>query len=182
MPNLCSYVMHVKGTPEAIDEMERRLTDYDHTPHFWRVFEADRSDGEIDPATGERVTEFYGTCAWSVRSCMMDDDPLCYASEFASQGKSTSLHKSATELGVDIEVYSTEEGCGFAEHYLYTRAGTTAVDESTDYAEFYWDRDECPTFKDFIEMHELEDAGLDERDWKDEEFVPVGGYEENWAF
>lgn len=182
MPNLCAYAMRVKGTPEAIDEMHKRLTDYEHTPHFWRVFEAERSDAVTETDDGETVTEFYGTCAWSVNSCMLDNNPLCYANEYAEEGKSTSLEKSAKELGIDIEVYSEEGGNGFAEHYLYTRDGSKTIEEETDFEEFYWDRDEFPTFDEFIEEYGLEDAGLSEEDFEDEEFVGVGGYEENWAF
>jgi hypothetical protein len=181
MPNICTYSMRVKGTPEAIDELAKRLTDYSHAPHFWRIFDAERCDSPLED-NGELLTGFYGSCAWSVRSCMMDDSPLCYACEFASEGKSTSLDKTARELGIDIEVYSEEVGCGFAEHYLYTRDGSKAVAETTDCEEYYWDRDEFPTFADFIAENGLEDAGISEEDMNGEDFITIGGYEENWSF
>lgn len=181
MPNICTYSMRVKGTPEAIDEMTKRLTDYDHTPHFWRVFDAEHCDNPLGN-DGEMVTEFYGSCAWSVHACMMDNDPLCYACEYADEGKSTSLDKTATELGIDIEVYSEEIGCAFAEHYLYTRDGSKAIAETTNRDEYFWDRDEFPTFAEFIAENGLENAGISEEDMEGEDYITIGGYEENWSF
>lgn len=181
MPNICSYAMHAKGTPSAIDELTERLTNYGHTPHFWRVFDTERCDNPLGD-DGEMVTEFYGSCAWSVRSCMMDDDPLCYACEFASEGKSTSLDKTARELGIDIEVYADEPAIGFSEHYLYTRDGSKEVAETTDLDEYFWDRDEFPTFAEFVAENGLEGADISEEDMADEDYVTIGGYEENWSF
>lgn len=183
MPNYCSYTMRVKGTCEAIDEMEKRLTDYDHTPHFWRVFEAYRVDDVSPVAEGDdadMVTEFSGDCAWSVHSCMCEGEAT-YATDYADQGKSTSLEKTAEELGLDIEVYSEEPSIGFAEHYLYMRDGTKVEDE-TDLTEIWWDRDEYPTFEELNNEYDLTANGITEESFGDEEYVSIGGYDYNWVF
>ena len=189
MPNYCHYTMRVRGSYEAIDEMERRLTDYDHTPHFWRVFEADRVDEPSRQGDGsaDMVAEFDGTCAWSVNACMCDG-PLTYAGDFSKNPETapccTSLAKTAEELGIDIEVFSEEPGMGFAEHYRYLR-GEAPIEEETEYREIFWDRYEHATFAEFDEACGVSELGLTEEDFHDEdgeEYAIIGGYERNWAF
>jgi len=181
MPNYCNYAMRVKGSHEAIDEMEKRLTDYDHTPHFWRVFEADRTDDVAPAGDGaDMVTEFNGYCAWSVHTCM-NEGPASYATDFADQGKSTSLAKTAKDLGLEIEVFSEEPGIGFAEHYLYLNDGT-AIEDETEFEEVWWDRDEYETFADLDAEYGLTARGITEEKFGDEDYVSIGGYEWDWAF
>ena len=183
MPNYCHYTMRVRGSYEAIDEMERRLTDYDHTPHFWRVFEADRVDEPSRQGDGsaDMVAEFDGTCAWSVNACMCDG-PLTYAGDFSKNPETapccTSLAKTAEELGIDIEVFSEEPGMGFAEHFLYDNEGTVLIEDTVDFYEVWWDRDEYPTFAEFAKNEET--YGLTEKDFGDEDYATVGGFD--WEF
>lgn len=171
MPNYCSYAMRVKGTPEAIDEVQARLTDYDHRPHFWRVFEADRTE------TSKGVAEFSGSCAWSVYSCMCEG-PSTYASQAEDPATVTSLQKTAAELHVEIEVFSEEPGVEFAEHFLYGADGTAFIEDETEFHEIWWDRDDYPTFEEFAAENDT--YGLTEKDFGDEDYATVGGYD--WEF
>lgn len=183
MPNYCSYAMRVKGSCEAIDEIEKRLTDYDHTPHFWQVFEAMRTD-EASPVKdgddADMISEFVGSCAWSVRTCM-NEGPASYATDFEDRGQSTSLAKTAAELGLEIEVFSEEPGIGFAEHYLYLNDGT-AIEDETEFEEVWWDRDKYPTFAELDEAYGLTERGITAESFGDEDYAGIGGYEWDWAF
>ena len=167
MANNCFYELHIKGSAEAIDEMERRLTDYDHRPHFGRVFSAERTE------IGEGVARFNGSCAWSVNFCLVDpleseDDPT----------EITSLAKTAAELHAEIEVFSEVENGESMEHYRYSADGTAIAEESVDCYEVCWDRDEYPTFAEFAKNEET--YGLSEKDFGDEEYVTIGELE--WKF
>jgi len=166
--------MRVRGSYEAIDEVEKRLKDYDHNPHFWRVFEADRTDDVSDAGDADMVTEFSGTCAWSVFSCMCKGDGT-YANDH--DGENTSLQETALELGCDIEVYSEEPGIGFAEHYLYTGDGKTAIEEEREYEEFFLDDS---TFEEMDEQYGLTEKGLSESDFEDG-VASIGGFEWIWT-
>lgn len=182
MPNYCTYSLRAKGTPKAIDELEARLTDYDHTPHFWRVFEAIRSDDDPDGKAGEDdvvVAQFDGSCAWSVYSCMCEGEHT-YASDHGTPETATSLHKTAKELGLEIEVFSEEPGIGFAEHFHYGADGGVIADETCDFEEVWWDRDEYPTFDEFAEENDT--CGLTEEDFGEEEYASVGGFGWDFAF
>ena len=171
MPNLCSYALRIKGTPEAIAEMEARLTDYDHKPHFWRVFEAYRTE------IADGVVEFSGTCAWSVASCMCEGAGT-YADSAEDRSAVTSLAKTAKELHATIEVFSEEPGCAFSEHFLYDNEGTALIEDTVDFYEVWWDRDEYPTFAEFAKNEET--YGLTEKDFGDEDYATVGGFD--WEF
>ena len=171
MANECVYTLRIKGTAEAIDEMERRLTDYDHRPHFWRVFSADRND------VGEGVAQFSGTCAWSVASCMCEGE-MTYAGMAEDKSAATSLAETAAELRAEIEVFSGEPEMGFAEHYRYAADGSAIVEETVDFYEVWWDRDEYPTFAEFAKNEET--YGLTEKDFGDEDYATVGGFD--WEF
>ena len=183
MPNYCDYAMRVKGTYEAIDEMEKRLTDYDHTPHFWRVFEANRTDGISEVPEGDdadMVTEFSGTCAWSVFSCMCKGKGT-YANDCTDKSVTTSLSETAKELELEIEVYSEEPGIGFAEHYLYLTDGT-AVEDETPFEEIWWDRETYGTFAELDAEYNLSERDITEESFGDEDYVTIGGYEWCWTF
>lgn len=184
MPNYCNYAMRVKGSVESIDEMEKRLKDYDNKPHFWRVFDADRTDDVSavpDGDDADMVTEFSGYCAWSVFSCMCEGEGT-YATDFADKGVSTSLSKTAKELGLEIEVYSEEPAIGFAEHFRYDANGNALAEDETEYEEVWWDRDEYETFADLDAEYGLTERGVSEEQFGDEDWVGIGGYEWEWAF
>ena len=166
MPNLCDYEMKIRGNIDDVREFYERMINYDHKPHFWRVFSADITDVSDSVLTheesesrkmGEEGTderkEFWdsvkkdikndvvsvyisGYCAWSVETCMGESG---YAKNCPED--STSLQESSEELHLMIEVYSKESGMEFAEHYLYDK-GKEVENEERDYEEFWYDESE----------------------------------------
>ncbi len=106
--------------------------------HFYRVFEV--YPGDIEPADGNWETVLFGNCAWSVLCCMIDSPSSYYATnrDQPLREHSTTLEKESQELDLDIEVYSSEPGMEFAEHYLISR-GEIIKDECFDYEEFCLD-------------------------------------------
>lgn len=166
MPNYCDYEMKVRGNIDDVQEFYERMINYDHKPHFWRVFSADIYDISDSALTHEeskigktgeegagKRNEFWdsvkkdikndvvsvkisGYCAWSVETCMGESG---YAKDCPED--STSLQESSEELHLMIEVYSREPGMGFAEHYLYNN-GEEIENETADYEEFCYDEGE----------------------------------------
>lgn len=178
MANLCSYEMRVKGTPEAVDEMELRLTDPDHAPRFRRVTDTVRTDEKRD---GDLlVTSFSGACAWSVATCMLES-PLSYASS-EEANVTTSLCQTASELGLEIEVYADEISSELAEHYHYAADGTVLAEEEARIEEVWWDRDYYQSFEELSEDYDLAERGITEADFEGEESICIGGFDMNWAF
>ena len=172
MPNLCSYLLKVKGSKENCEKFHAIMEDYDLPKHFWRVFEADIFNEE--ETEDGYVMEIGGSCAWSVRSCMCKG-VFTYANEHPDNG--TSLLEQSLELGLEIEVYSEECGVGFMEHYHY-KNGEELENECEDYTTFWWDRDEHSTFEEFCKEYNL--SGITENDLNDNDEYCVGGFE--WVF
>ena len=103
--------------------------------HFYRVFEV--YPGDIEPVDDNWETIVSGNCAWSVLCCMTDDRSSCYSYNMNQPllEHSTTLQKESQELNLYIEVFSSEPGMEFAEHYLISR-GEVIKDECYDYHEY----------------------------------------------
>ena len=133
MPNICSYEMRVIGTKENLDKLVKVLqNDYqvgnkNNKLHMYRVFEADVYD-EKYLSDNSYEYSIYGTCAWSVASCMTDRNSSYYADYHNKDVNATCLRELSEKLNLMIEVYSTEEGMGFQEHYFFDK-GSVAIDE-----------------------------------------------------
>lgn len=115
--------------------------DYDaftNTKHFWRIGFADVYYETEDNINDIKFVYICGDCAWSVHSCMRrglgtyakDDDE-----------HSTSLAEQSELLNLEIEVFSSEPGVGFQEHYLY-KNGEETIDDVEDYTETYFENEE----------------------------------------
>lgn len=165
MPNICDFVMKVIGQEKDIDEFVL-LRNYDTPNHFYRIFDLDeQSRDTLDD--GRVAVVFDGSCAWSVHSCCIEGYPN--EDLFALHSK---------RLSLEIEVYSTEMGMAFAEHYLY-KYGECIVDEVEDYCAFYWDRDSYPDIKDAIKDGEIPED-LTEKDFDDDDGYHIEGGFGNW--
>jgi hypothetical protein len=70
----------------------------------------------------------------------MLEGPHTYFDDLSQREDSrvTSLYRESERLGLDIEVYSTEIGVGFSEHYIISN-GDEIVNEESDYAEYFYD-------------------------------------------
>ena len=128
MPNYCYYEMKVVGNDDNIDELISMMT-YNHpTYHFHRVFEADVYD------RGEGYALISGDVAWSIYSAM-----LCLLGGCESTGKEYTFISNVSKLlHLEIEIFSSEPGEEFQEHYIFNN-GKTVLSDRVDYIEYYFD-------------------------------------------
>ena len=168
MANDCNFDLLAKGRKEDLEKLKEWLeSDYHYfindkgepcyeggEHHFWRIFDF---DGEIYEEDHEKyVLSGYGTCAWSVYCCMIRDnamgtyylrsgDPL----DPLRQKHEIDLLEASRLLNLSVEIFASEPGCGFAEHYLISD-GKFDINDQTDYLEFY--------FEDYDSKEEAEKA------------------------
>ena len=164
MANYCQYEMKIKGTRENCEQWLKRMRSYDEPNHFFRLFKP-VCITEEGGSGSEHYMILYGDCAWSLESC-------CRTSGY-SGGKDL-FAENSRELNITMEAYSEEPGIGFQEHFIY-RNGECIADECVDWAEWYWDKSEYPSFELFKRYNTLPD-GVTENDF-DEGFYQFGGFQ-----
>ena len=173
MANNCLYEMRVVGKKENVEEFVKILK-YEVKDHWLsRIFSAYDENWE-NLKDGRVVCSIYGDCAWSVHSCMFSG----YGSYFGDgadlkDGQSTAGIESK-RLGLEIEIYSTEPGIGFAEHYLI-KNGEVLINDETDYAEYWYEPSEWDSFEEFKKEYGLPDD-VEEDDIVDGTYYE-GGYD-----
>ncbi|MBR0420293.1 MAG: hypothetical protein IJI66_14120 [Erysipelotrichaceae bacterium] len=109
--------------------------------HLYRVFEAYLNE-EYENDDGKYLMWITGYCAWSIYCCMFEG-PFSYYTdckrddEFAElrNEHATSVPTLSKELGLEIEIFSSEPGCCFAEHYL-VKDGDIVANEEYEYNEY----------------------------------------------
>lgn len=181
MPNFCCYEMKVRGKEEAVEEFidiiqaKYQIKDgvCSHERHFWRVFEANVIDKHFENGVG--YAEIDGDCAWSVYSCMCEGDNT-YNNDCPNLG-GTTLQKESERLNISIEVYSSENGCAFQEHYIYD-CGECIVEDCVEWGEYCTD--------DFDSVEDLNaeygtNFTQEEFENADDGYISVGGFG-NWSF
>lgn len=175
MPNICDYEMRVVGRAPDVDAFVRLLqADYDEFPkHFWRVFSAEIYNEIESVSDGTKTVDIIGDCAWSVHACMREG---AGSYMWGEPNESTSLREQSELLHLQIEVFSSEPGMCFQEHYLY-EFGEEIEDECVEYCETYFEDE-----KDFNERKA--NGGLDGYTWDDVDengVIKSGGFGE-WSF
>lgn len=145
MPNLCDFSIMVKGKPKDLEIVKLIFkadysyssgkldycTEVSHLFRTWTDFEA------IDEDVSEGYLSLCGYCAWSVSTCMLEGGGTYYERMKNYQNfKGTSLLRISKEYNVDIEVYSSECGMCFQEHYLI-KNGELLIDECVEWFEEY---------------------------------------------
>ncbi|MDO4469832.1 MAG: hypothetical protein Q4C84_08315 [Bacillota bacterium] len=108
MANDCQYEMKIKGTKSNCKEWLKKMQSYDEKNHFWRIFEAEVYDE--DGSEEDYYMVIAGDCAWSLESC-------CRASGYSDGIDLFEIN--TKELALEMEVYSSEPGLCFEEHYHY---------------------------------------------------------------
>lgn len=205
MPNWCNYQAHIKGKKEAVLKLAEWLQanyKYSRDDGLPPVYvERDGKEIPTEHHIGYRVFDFYienygdeedgfalwgcGDCAWSVMSCMFNLGIGCYMSDkgLPQESKSISINDACKELGVSIEIYSTEPGCAFAEHYLINSEGETVINEETEYYELWFGNVEGDDYADYLKYCESEDFEPDitKEEWDEmiangEESIVKGGF------
>lgn len=172
MPNYCYYEMKVIGSDDAIDELISMMK-YSHpTHHFYRAFEADVYE------RGENYAFISGDVAWSINCAM-----FCYIGYCNGTDKQFDFISNVSErLQLEIEIFSSEPGIGFQEHYLI-RCGEMIIDDCKDYSEYYFDEYYYKgntyedKFADFIEKSGLK---ISPDDLDENGYYHYGGIE-NWC-
>ena len=107
--------------------------------------------------------EVSGYCAWSVLAAMRDWN-----------GRHPSLESETERLGLLVEFYSSESGCGFQEHCIIDK-GNVVISECIDYEE-HW-IEEFDSVKEYNEEY-----GTDfTEDMVQDGYVYIGGYGDEYG-
>lgn len=165
MPNLCDYLMRIKGNKENVYEFHKRMGDYEAPNHLWRMFETDICE-ERDNGDGTITIDVGGSCAWSIETC-------CRASGYS--GGIDLLEVNSRELNLEIESWSDESGMCFQEHYLY-KNGECLIDDCVDWTELYYDEYEYESFENFKKTYNIPND-VTEDDLDDGCYYHFGGFD-----
>lgn len=175
MANHADYEAQIKGTKENVLKVfdTFKQIDYDKGPHMYRIFEANDAGEPIQVDDGEFILGISGYCAWSIYSCMFP------SSLYFARGLSPNAVDILTlskQYDVQVEMYSAEPGMGFQEHYYIDKGELVIDDIAEDYTSVYMD-----AYKSVDEIFEDLGVRISEEQFKNEEFVDIGGFE-NWHF
>ena len=170
MSNLCLFSMRVTGKPEAILEVNDRLTTQDYTkPHFARIAEVYFSNEDTYQTDGYGL--FDGGCDWSVLIAMMNEPEISTYSRVKQQNPGcpvVNIVDESKRLDVMIEIYSVESN--FAEHFLVDN-GDLIVEDSVDYTEV--DPSEYDSVDDIYDELGIT---ITQEQFDKQEPVEIGGY------
>ena len=109
MPNICLYSMCVKGKRKNVEEFIKVIkADYNYNTmqfsydrHLFRVFEAHYEEIE-SLGRGMCQAVISGDCAWSVSSCMFNNNPISYYArlkrEYGDNFRGTTLPLESTGI------------------------------------------------------------------------------------
>lgn len=175
MPNFANYQAQIKGAKENVLKVfdAFKQEKYEDGPHMYRIFEANADDEPVQVDDGEFILGISGYCAWSIHSCMFPD------SLYFTKGTSPNAVDILTlseQHQVQVEMYSEEPGVGFQEHYYINRGELVIDDIAEDYTSVYMD-----AYESVDEIFEDLGVRISEEQFKNEEFVDIGGFE-NWNF
>lgn len=129
MANNCDFSMRITGGEAEIKELISMLRwegDFKENG-LGRVYSFD-VDSDVLPTDLADVYQVdgFGDCAWSVLTAMCTE----------YREGAPSLESETKRLGLVVEVYSSEPGCQFQEHYLFVK-GDVICSECVDYQE-HW--------------------------------------------
>lgn len=153
----CRFLMHARGTQASIDElMNRMLARGRHAPRLRSVHSATVAplDGDrgMPDEEGRLTVLIEGVCSCSLEGSMCRDEQTTYIRSFGWGGTiggtsapvagETTLERTATETGTDIEAYSfdvdVDDGDIVWEHAWYSADGSVSVLEDTDELRDEW--------------------------------------------
>lgn len=148
MANLCDFSMMIVGKKENIDLFHKMMTQNGTT---WMGRGAEAEIYFIDEEDGKCRAEINGWCKWSVEAAMVNNaiSMRTHPEKWSGHGKDDNgndlrfitLFEACKELDLDMEVYSSEPGCEFQEHYLF-RDGELEISECVHYTEEYNEEDD----------------------------------------
>ena len=169
MAYYCEYQMKVMGSNDAMKELISMMT-YEHPVYqFYRVFSADVYE------IGDGYVCICGDVAWSINSAMRSCEGTC-----SGTGKQFAMIDKVSEhLNLEIEIFSSEPGIGFQEHFLF-RKGEAIINNCEDSMCYWFDEaqyDGTTREKRFAEFIEERGINISIDDLDDNDEFHVGGIE-----
>lgn len=165
--NICDYEMKVKGSAVSVEKFfdAMRWRGEYVSSGVGRVFYAEVIETEAVPEG--TLCYIVGECAWSVLSAMRKAE--------------NRLEVISKNLGLKIEVYSSECGCRFMEHFAVDK-GEILCDDCFDWVQIY----EEDIDDDFWESQEAKDNGITKENYKNyidaDGYLSVGGVVRTWDY
>lgn len=190
MANLCNYDLYATGKKEALEKFSRMMKWKEKPAVDGSMYCADMfSEKSVDNGDGTYTQHFSSATRWSVQHGMVDR---------ADDDERVSLPTAARMLGLEVEIWSDESGCCFAEHIVVNEDGGYSI-ECEDYYEIYADglaeqlekAEEDITADDlrahlegFVDREALEGLDMEEvlSRLKENGTVSIGGFEQNSDF
>lgn len=190
MANLCCYDLYATGTEENLEKFARMMEWKEKPAVDGSMYCADMySEKPTDNGDGTFTQHFSSATCWSVQHGMIDR---------ADDDERISLPAAARMLGLEVEIWSDESGCCFAEHIVVNEDGGYSI-ECEDYYEIYADGlaeqlgkdEESMTADDlrahlegFVDREALEGLDMDAvlSRLKENGTVSIGGFEQNSDF
>lgn len=126
MANNCLFDMRISGKRENALELIKMMQwkgEYEHNG-LGRIFSCETPYKFEEYKDGYGHIDVFGDCAWSVLCAMM------------AGYREISLESETKRLNLVVEVYSSEPGCCFQEHFVIDR-GCVLTSECVDYEE-HW--------------------------------------------
>ena len=134
MANDCFYSLKAKGNAKDLTRLLNIPRNEDREYALSRIFSAEL--GKLK----EDTILINGTVAWSVSSCMFDeemfDEEISYIAQYGSKFrdsetlKRTTIDRLAKLLHIKVEIWSEEYEVGFQEHYIVNEYGEIELNES----------------------------------------------------
>ena len=196
MANSCDFEMKVKGKGENVRELikliEDNALDVSEERCFGGWIDNIMFDIEYNPSEKTCIGIITGECKWSVLLSLLGAEGS-YFDKMKNDGDEsnvTCLEIESQRLGVEIEIYSSEYGVGFEEHFLI-RNGVLEINECIKawklYKYYFEDEDASDEFKEIVE--EFYENKISNSEWKrkHKELMEnprnyrLGGYDE-WKF
>lgn len=158
MANMCYFMMKIVGTEKNANEM------FDVIKNNYGI-DVREYNRDVDPDADKVYIFLDGDCKWSVKSSMLDVEP--------------SILSHASSLNVTMEIFSSEPGCCFQEHFVIEN-GEISVNECVDFYEF----DDVESFESEGGLEEFnKEHGTEFTSYKVvDDFVQIGGFDDFGCF
>lgn len=183
MANCCEVNFKIVGEKKHIEFMLRSLQQ-EKGIFVGRGMSMYETPNYEDLGDGKFACEGFGDVKWSIRSALFDnaismrENPsMWYFGEDVDVNKIqfVTLAEASKLFNVDVEMYSTEPWCCFAEHYLI-KDGEIIIDEQVPYFEMYH---EYLTDETIAEIEEgLGRKLLEDEIGGNDDYIIIGGYGE----
>lgn len=120
-----------------------------------RVFNCFYDDYMFETVSDDDKMTVYlsGDCAWSVSACMFANGYYGdLMKEYGDKCKSITILQACQDLDLKVEIFSSEPGMCFSEHYCIDNEGNCFVDEQTELYEVLVD--EYETYDDYVKDYQ----------------------------